>query len=233
MITADWAQPWFAPYRDVAGPVCRRLEAGQPVHQALGHARFEPADAQSQGYEQHVAATGRVPTRDNAHDLFNGLVWLRCPAFKAALNQAHLAAPPAPPGRRGPQRDALTLLDESGLLMAAPASLWAALRAQDWHSLFIAQRELWRDARLLVVGHALLEKLQAPRKPLCARVLLVDDVDAPQLPAALVPAALPPLPVLGVPGWWAPNASREFYADDRVFRKPRLASAPTPGGVAC
>lgn len=233
MITPDWAAPWFAPYRDVATPVLQRLTAGQPVYAALGHERFEPAGPLATGYEQHVAATGRVPTRDNAHDLFNGLVWLRCPAFKAALNRAHLAAPPAPPGRRGPQRDALTLLDESGLLLAAPAPLRAALHARDWVALFITQRALWRDARLLVVGHALLEKLLAPRKPLCARVLLVDDVDTPVLPASLAPALLPPLPVLGIPGWWAPNASRGFYADDRVFRQPRLASAPTPGGVAC
>ncbi|MFG6462930.1 DUF3025 domain-containing protein [Roseateles sp. DXS20W] len=233
MIAPDWAAPWFAPYRDVAAPVLQRLAAGQPVYAALGHPRFEPARSLATGYEQHVAATGRVPTRDNAHDLFNGLVWLRCPAFKAALNAAHVAAPPAPPGRRGPLRDALTLLDESGLLLAGPAPLLAALQARDWPALFLTQRALWREVRALVVGHALLEKLLHPRKPLCARVLWVDDIDAPALPADLSPAALPPLPVLGIPGWWAPNASRGFYADDRVFRQPRLASAPAVGGVAC
>lgn len=232
-IAADWAAPWFAPYRGVAGPVMARLAAGAPVHEALGHARFEPAGPLAQGYELHVAATGRVPTRDNAHDLFNGLVWLRCPAFKAALNRAHIAAPPAPPGRRGPLRDALTLLDESGLLLAAPPPLRAALSAQDWTTLFVTQRALWREARALVVGHALLEKLLAPRKPLCARVLLVDDLERPDLPDALTPAALPPLPVLGIPGWWASNASRDFYADERVFRPKRLASAPALGGLAC
>ncbi|MDR7330917.1 hypothetical protein J2X21_000029 [Kinneretia asaccharophila] len=229
----DWAQPWFAPYRDVAAPVFERLAGGAPVHEALGHQRFEPAGSLALGYEQHVAATGRVPTRDNAHDLFNGLVWLRNPAFKTALNRAHVAAPPAPPGQRGPLRDALTLLDESGLLLVAPPGLRQALGERDWVALFLTHRELWRGARMLVVGHALLEKLLAPRKPLCARVLLVDDLREPRLPAALVPADLPPLPVLGIPGWWAPNASREFYADDRVFRKPRLASAPALGGVAC
>ena len=233
MIAPDWAAPWFAPYREVAGPVLARLAAGQPVHQALGHPRFEPAAALATGYEQHVAATGRVPTRDNPHDLFNGLVWLRCPAFKAALNAAHVAAPPAPPGRRGPLRDALTLLDESGLLLAAPPALQQALRGQDWATLFGSQRGLWRQARALVVGHALLEKLLAPRKPLCARVLVVDDIEAPVLPAGLSPAALPPLPVLGIPGWWAANATPGFYADDRVFRPKRLASAPAPGVPAC
>jgi hypothetical protein len=233
MISPDWAQPWFEPYRAVAGPVFERLACGAPVHEALGHARFEPAGPRDTGYEQHVAATGRVPTRDNAHDLFNGLVWLRCPAFKAALNQAHVAAPPAPAGQRGPLRDALTLLDESGLLLAGPPPLRRALQAQDWAALFVTHRPLWHEARALIVGHALLEKLLSPRKPLCARVLFVDDVESPRLPAWLVPADLPPLPVLGLPGWWAPNASREFYADDRVFRPKRLASAPAQGGLAC
>jgi hypothetical protein len=229
----DWAAPWFAPYRDVAGPVFRRLAAGQSVHQALGHERFEPAGPLAAGYEQHVAATGRVPTRDNAHDLFNGLVWLRCPGFKAALNRAHIAAPPAPPGRRGPLRDALTLLDESGLLLAAPIPLRQALEARDWSALLVTHRALWRQTQSLVVGHALLEKLLSPRKPLCARVLFVDDVQAPALPPALTPADLPPLPVLGIPGWWPPNEVPSFYSDDQVFRPKRLASTASTGGLVC
>ncbi len=229
----DWRAPWFAPYRDVAAPVLARLAAGQPVADALGDPRFEPAGPRLTGYEQHVAATGRVPTRDNAHDLFNGLVWLRCPAFKTALNQAHISAPPAAPGRRGAVRDALTLLDESGLLLAAPPALQQALREQDWPTLFLTQRALWRDGRVLVVGHALLEKLLTPRAGLCARVLFVGDVEAPSLPAELTPAALPPLPVLGIPGWWPSNASPAFYADKQVFRPKRLASSPALGGRAC
>lgn len=232
-LTADWGAPWYAPYREIAAPVLARLAAGLPVHAALGHDRFEPAGPLATGYEQHVAATGRVPTRDNAHDLFNGLVWLRCPDFKAALNRAHIAAPPAPPGRRGPLRDALTLLDESGLLLAAPPPLVEALRARDWTALFLTHRALWAQAQLRVVGHALLEKLLAPRKPLCARVLLVDDLQAPRLPALLVPADLLPLPVLGIPGWWPANAEAGFYADHLVFRPKRLASAPAVGGLAC
>lgn len=232
-IDADWAAPWFAPYRSVAEPVLARLAAGQPVHQALGHERFEPAAPLAAGYEQHVATTGRVPTRDNAHDLFNGLVWLRCPGFKAALNRAHIEAPPAAPGRRGPLRDALTLLDESGLLLAAPPALQATLVAQDWHALFVTGRALWQQAQARVVGHALLEKLLAPRKPLCARVLFVDDIEAPVLPAALRPAALPPLPVLGIPGWWPPNEVPAYYEDAQVFRPKRLASTPAPGGPVC
>lgn len=233
MISPDWAAPWFAPYRDVAAPVFRRLAAGLPVHQALGNERFEPAGPLAAGYEQHIAATGRVPTRDNAHDLFNGLVWLRHAGFKAALNRAHITAPPAPPGQRGPLRDALTLLDESGLLLVAPPALQAALRERDWTALFVNRRELWQQAQARVVGHALLEKLLSPRRPLCARVLFVDSVEAPRLPAGLSPADLPPLPVLGIPGWWPPNEVADFYGDDRVFRPKRLASAASTGGLVC
>lgn len=218
MTRPDWAQPWFAPYRGVGEPVLARCRAGEPVHRALGHARFEPAGPLCGGYEQHIASTGRVPTRDNAHDLFNGLVWLRYPGFKQALNQAHVAAPPASPGRRGPLRDALTLLDESGLLLAGPDALWSALIARDWRRLFITERAAWQQARLVVVGHALLEKLLVPRKPLCARVLHLSDLDAPVLPASLTPADLPPLPVLGIPGWWAANEQAGFYDEAAVFR---------------
>ena len=46
-------------------------------------------------------------------------------------------------------------------------------------------------------------------------------------------AALPPLPVLGIPGWWPPNEEEGFYADEQVFRPKRLASAPALGGFAC
>lgn len=232
-LVVDWAAPWFAPYRALGEPVLARLAAGLPVHVALGHERFEPAAALATGYEHHVATTGRVPTRDNAHDLFNGLVWLRCPALKTALNRSHIAAPRAPAGQRGPLRDALTLLDESGLLLAAPPQLQQALRDKDWTALFVTHRALWAEARMLVVGHALLEKLLAPRKPLCARVLVVSDVEAPVLPARLAPPDLPPLPVLGIPGWWAANASQDFYADAQVFRQPRLASAPALRAAAC
>ena len=83
------------------------------------------------------------------------------------------------------------------------------------------------------MGHALLEKLMAPRKPMCARVLAVADVEQPELPATLSPAVLCPLPVLGIPGWCPANEAPGFYDDASVFRPKRLASAATPGGSVC
>lgn len=80
-------------------------------------------------------------------------------------------------------------------------------------------------------GHALLEKLAAPRKALTAHVLRLpapaaggsaascDRALARSLaPDHLAQKPFVPLPVLGVPGWWAGNAAANFYDDPKVFR---------------
>jgi len=85
---------------------------------------------------------------------------------------------------------------------------------------------------LLLFGHALLEKLVLPRKPITAHVYraqaashVMADLDAwiAQDLSAEKLAAKPfaHLPVLGVPGWWQANEASEFYADRSVFRLPR------------
>jgi len=175
-----------------------------------------------------------VPTRDNLHDFFNGLVWLAFPETKRRLNELQAAeiARNGVTSTRGPVRDALTLFDENGALLDAPAALWKALAARDWQSLFATQRAQWSEARLIVFGHALLEKLTTPRKALTAHVLLLPPSPDACGPAALDDSALArrldaeylaqkpfvPLPVLGVPGWWADNAAPDFYDDPKVFR---------------
>lgn len=197
--------------------------AGRPIELAAGALRFVPQQALPPGeaYEAFVRRTACVPTRDNAHDYFNGLVWLHRPALKRWLNEMHGLSPqPVPGGPRGPLRDALTLLDENGALLSAPPPLAEALSARDWQRLFVALRPLWAQARLEIVGHALLEKLLHPRKPLCAHVL---PAGAPPEAAALATKPFQPLPVLGVPGWWPANVGADFYADPAVFRPRRDA----------
>ena len=45
----------------------------------------------------------------------------------------------------------------------------------------------------------------------------------------LGPAELAPLPVLGVPGWWAANEAASFYDNRDYFRPGRSRQAGTDG----
>ncbi|WP_035204882.1 DUF3025 domain-containing protein [Acidovorax sp. CF316] len=239
----DWAAAWLAPYRATGEAVAQQvLSQGAPVHQALqctaAPVQFVPQDDLPEGaaYEQHIFDTRRVPTRENLHDFFNGLVWLHFPRAKRRLNglQAGAIAAHGIGAVRGPLRDALTVFDENGALLDAPAPIWQALQAREWTRLFVDLRPLWREARLLLFGHALLEKLVAPRKPIVAHVYRTQcamdsttDADAwlaqQMEPGHWAGKPFTPLPVLGVPGWWPANEDPQFYADPQVFRPPRSA----------
>lgn len=236
----DSGAPWFEPWQATGKKVGRALVGEAALHHALDAAaaapvRFVPQDELPAGmaYEQYISDTGRCPTREGLHDFFNGLAWLELPLAKRQLNriQAAQIAAGGIGSQRGPVRDAATLFDENGAVLSAPQPLWDALRLRDWRKLFVERRPLWGQARLLVFGHALLEKLVAPRKNLTAHVLAapcparptaeVDAWLAGQLTAErLATKPFLPLQVLGVPGWWPENADFSFYDDASVFRPP-------------
>ncbi len=185
-------------------------------------------------YEQYIFDTGRVPTRDGLHDFFNGLCWMHFPHTKLRLNQlqaAQIAQTGIQPVR-GPARDALTVFDENAAFFHGPDALWEALAAKDWQSLFVTLRPLWAKTRLVLFGHALLEKLVYPRKPITAHVFRaqaatnsIADMDewvAADLSAdKLATKPFAHLPVLGVPLWWPDNEDPAFYRDASVFRRPK------------
>ena len=241
----DWQAPWMQPYQalgvqimaaapQAAGSVAGQLNALN--HQQDCGRRFVPQTDLPNGeaYEAFIARTGCVPTRDHLHDALNGLVWHRFPHTKARLNalQADAIAAQGVGAARGALRDALTLLDENGAILRAPPALWQALRARQWQRLFVELRPLWGDAQLILLGHALLEKLVLPRKPITAHVFcpaqmlrLEDNIDAviaESLDAAhLASKPFTPLPVLGTPGWSQENEHFSFYDDACVFRAAR------------
>ena len=241
----DWAQPWNAPYAADGIAVRQACEQGVPLPQALtqhigaGGPRFVPQADLPDGmaYEQFIFEAGAVPTRDGLHDFFNGLVWARFPATKRLLNRLQAAEiAQAGVGQvRGPVRDAITLFDENAVLLQAPEALWEALLARDWTRLFVELRPLWAQARLVLFGHALLEKLVTPYKSVTGHVYRVPVPHEPGEDLAawdrwlagrlsvdeLACKPFTPLPVLGVPGWWPANGSASFYADPQVFRPPR------------
>ena len=229
----DWTAPWLAPYSATALDF-----SGRDVAQALNEVphcpvRFVSQSSlpEGQAYEQFIFDTQTVPTRDNLHDFFNGLCWLTFPQTKTKLNELQAAqlALDGVQKTRGPVRDALTLFDENAAFLVAPQPLWDALIAKDWQKLFVELRPMWADAQLVLFGHALLEKLVTPRKPITAHVYraqpatdsiaeldawIANDVTSEKL--ASKPFA--PLPVLGVPGWCLENEKLSFYEDILVFR---------------
>lgn len=247
----DWMRPWVA---RLPGhfPSCEDLNGLLDARQhqtASGHAvRFVAADAlpAPAGYEAHVHASGEVPTRAHSwHDLFNALAWLAFPRTKRRLNALHLRhLNEASGGRRGTARDVLTLLDESGVLVAcADESLAELLRGFQWQSLFRARRaDVLAGMRFVVFGHALQEQALCPRPGITGKAMFITserewlsqplhvllerlDAGAASLlegPGLLASTrSLAPLPLLGIPGWDAASECDSYYDNHAVFRPGR------------
>jgi hypothetical protein len=233
---------WFKPWRLTAEAILNAWQQHpDALHACLAAKQINfiavpqtllPSD---EAYEAFIYRTHTVPTRNNAHDFFNGLCWLRFPQTKQQLNrlQAQAIQKEGVTAQRGALRDALTLFDENSALLCAPEVLWQALERQDWQALFVTHRLAWHQAHLTLFGHALLEKLLKPYKGITAHVLCVPvPVDVQAAGDAALDAWLSqrlhetemqgkpflPLPVLGVPAWWPPNEDMGFYADLQVFR---------------
>ena len=195
-------------------------------------------------YEMRIHDDGVVPLREgNWHDLFNALAWLAFPRTKAALNRAHADELRAQPGgARNSRRDALTLFDESGVLVLSSSRVvLERIRAFEWKRVFWDERDtLLATTRFLVLGHALYEKALLPYVGMSGHALLLevpDNGDTPETSAWVAqadaaaahvliervtqPHDLSPLPVLGVPGWWDANRAAAFYDNTAYFRAGR------------
>lgn len=248
----DWAAPWLTPYATLGQGVATQVAAGVPCADALNAAlaplptpvRFVPQNDLPTGmaYESYIFDSNKCPTREGLHDFFNGLAWLRFPQTKRRLNHLHVAqiAQTGIQPVRGPARDALTIYDENAAFLQCPDALWNALAAKDWSRLFGPLRPLWEESHLILFGHALLEKLVHPRKPITAHVYRaqaathsIADLDtwmAADLSAErLASKPFAHLPVLGVPGWWPDNEDPAFYEDATVFRPVRSKLAQGTG----
>jgi hypothetical protein len=258
----DWAQPWYDTVRPAferaAPPPDGFIDAFNVAARALDLRNgggmplsFVPQAALPEGtaYEEFIGATGQVPTRDNLHDFFNALVWQTFPVIKRALNalQAAQIAQAGVGKSRGPARDAATIFDENAALLVvrdneAGRTLVDDLRAHRWLEALYDKRDLFgKDVEVWLFGHALMEKLVAPRKAITAHTRVVfagDDyfalaanarcawldreVAASLANEELTPGGFTPLQVLGIPGWW-PGQDPDFYLDTTVFRPKRTA----------
>ena len=129
--------------------------------------------------------------------------------------------------------EALVGFDWQGSLIE-PREQWESPKQLDENS----------QAAVYVFGHALLEKLLQPRKALCAHSIVIhvtqdffalplserighldqkvtDYIEALLSRPDVTPRKLSPLPILGVPHFWADNANPNFYDDSQVFRSGR------------
>ena len=262
---AAFEHPVFEPIR----PWLARLGRGWPAPEALNELaaarklvnarglplRFAAPDTLApENYELRIHHSGAVATRPgNWHDLLNALAWLAFPRTKAAINALHAADLSQQGAHRSAHRsrlrDALTLFDEGGALVAvSDASLETLAREHRWLELFWERRECVLDhMRFAVLGHAVLEHALEPFPGITCRALfvtveprlledppaLVERLDAAAgawfaAPApGLTPILLPPLPIFGYPGWLADSCRAAFYADQRYFRPLRTDYART------
>jgi len=206
-------------------------------------------------YEQRIAERAEIVTRTGSlHDVCNALAWLAFPRIKAALNALHVSTPDvvvSAGSARGRARDAATLLDESGMLVAcSDAEILGAWRAHAWREAFVDGRDrIARHMRAVATGHGLVAKCVTPFRALTARALVI-AVDVAALPAdpddcaatldraaaalvadrgaMLAPADLLPLPVAALPGWDVEGLGARLFDDTSVFR-PRAARAAEGG----
>jgi hypothetical protein len=219
-------------------------------------------------YETKIYQTGIVPTRnENWHDFLNACAWLTWPKLKAALNHIHCSqvnlihtnvehavndnkdvnflarCHDTPtindPFKRSNESDTATLFDESGAVLIGPDPRLAQwLIGHDWQNAFVTHRHLWQSHRLLVVGHAVLEKTLSPYPGMIAKVLyqpypacspnqnlddivkLVDTLLAKRWfnQAFTKPSDLFALPLLGLPGVDTQNEDVNYYKNEKVFR---------------
>ena len=211
----------------------------------------EVLNADGRYYEEFIFATGQVPTRtDNWHDLFGALIWCLFPKSKQALNQRHQQEI-AEHGKaqRSPVRHRLTLLDECGVVLcyrAEAAPIIAQLKNHQWQQAMFNQRDRWLGEKPhltpLIFGHAIYEMATRPylgltaklwplavpeqfqRWTLLQRLAFVDEQLSVQInnnSLAEFQQQLTPLPLLGVPGWYAQNFQQVFYQNTDYFRPKR------------
>ena len=196
-------------------------------------------------YEERIYRTGQVPTRYASwHDFFNAMILTLFPLAKKEINRLHFEQIQSfGQKKRSKCRDALTLLDECGVLIPyCDDKLKQALVDHQWQEAFYHQRQQWgKTIDAMVFGHANYEKALAPyigftgkalyfkvpsdffEQSLLKKYEILDVMLANNMAQLLADNQhLYPFPMLGVPQWWPDNEQQEFYDNSDYFRKKRI-----------
>ena len=196
-------------------------------------------------YEEIIYQNHQVPTRrNNWHDLFGALIWCLFPKTKALLNALHIAEiEQFGLKQRSKKRNALTLFDECGMVLAIDDEKWRTdLQAHQWQSVFYDNRAAWFSRiQPFVFGHANYEMMTNPFIGLTAKLLCIvvppefNKLSLAQqyqyLDNELVAwiddgmlddnSQLSPLPLLGIPTWHTQIQDLTFYQNTDYFRPKR------------
>lgn len=195
-------------------------------------------------YEQRIYQQGLVPTRHaNWHDFFNALIYLLFPKTKKEINRLHcIHIDLHGQQKRSKCRDALTLLDECGVLIPyCDNDIIQKLQNHQWKAAFFEQRDCWgKTLDAVMIGHANYEKALTPYIGFTGKALYLeveesffglnllekyqylDTILAQNLENLMQDNSnLFPLPILGVPGWWPDNEEITFYDNQDYFRAKR------------
>ncbi|ETD70757.1 membrane protein [Pelistega indica] len=164
------------------GAVANYLNTIRPAHFSNSHSFVPQACLPTDiSYESFIYQYHQIPTRDGLHDFFNALCWFHFPKTKAHFNYLHQQQIEHLGTRvRGAVRDTLTVFDENGFLIQCPDELWTALKAKEWQKAFCELRPLWAETKVMVFGHALLEKLVTPYKSITAHAIRIPSTIAQQ-----------------------------------------------------
>ncbi len=152
----EWQQPWLSHLRESGLLIAKSADWIQAANdlamqQSLRNANakalsFNPQYGISDllGYEAHIYRTGEIPTRDNFHDFFNALMWLRFPLIKQTLNQLQYReieraqTLSGAENTRGRQRDAATLFDENcAIVVSTDTSIHDRLKQRHWKQVLL------------------------------------------------------------------------------------------------
>jgi hypothetical protein len=228
-----------------------RLFAQEPGAKALRFAAQTPElRADGLHYEERIARQGIISTReDNAHDLFNALIWLYHEPLKRAMNSRQVAdIAKVGPRQRTRGQCALTHFDEAGAIVwVSGADVANAWDTHDWRRLFGTHRDAWgKRIAVTVIGHALFDfaldhgelpvakalAVEADPEEIAKRsrgALIASWPDAEASIARAIeagrwladPQELRPLPLAGIPGWHEGAQSDDFYESAPSFRPLR------------
>lgn len=199
-------------------------------------------------YESRIYLKGELQTRlENWHDLFNATAWLQFPKIKSALNSLHFenSKTRVAGTNRSPLENAIALFDECGAVIVTDDEKYLDLiRKHEWKEVFWHNKEAWGtnnskpSIQCYVFGHAMHEKALTPYIGMTTHTIMLkrdsnffqksyqeqlQEID--QIISNIwldnkieKTKDLQPLPLLGVPEWWADNQDEVFYSNESYFR---------------